>query len=84
MLHDSTRVFKHNRQYSRLGAAVFVALLNSNDDEIIFDPEPIYNAHLSQEWFLMMPYALSEVMSKLFLLTMHVLRIVLYMTFASR
>ena len=41
------------------------ALLDSNDDELVFNPHPIYDACLGHEWFLTMPEASSEVMSKL-------------------
>ena len=41
------------------------ALPDSNDNELVFDPEPIYDACLGHEWFLTMPEASSEVMSKL-------------------
>ena len=99
-MHESA--FECNRWYSRLGAAVMVALPDLNNDELVFDPEPIYDACLGHEWFLTLPEALSEAMSKLnliwkstqhvlcplthasFLLTTHVLRLVLCMTSASR
>ena len=41
------------------------ALPDLNDDELVFDPEPIYDACLGNEWFVTMPQALSEAMSKL-------------------
>ena len=54
-LHESARAFERNRWYSRLGAAVVAALPDSNDDELVFDPVPIYDACLGNEWFVMMP-----------------------------
>ena len=54
-LHESARAFKHNQQYSRLGAAVVAVLPDSNDNELVFDPEPIYDACLGNEWFITMP-----------------------------
>ena len=64
-LHESARAFKCNQWYSRLGAAVVAAWPDLNEDELVFDPEPIYDACLGHEWFLTMPEASSEVMSKL-------------------
>ena len=54
-LRESARVFKRNQRYSRLGAAVMAALPDSNDDELVFDPEPIYDACLGNEWFVTTP-----------------------------
>ena len=51
----SARAFKCNRQYSRLAAAIVAILLDSNDYELMFDPELIYDAYLGQEWFLTLP-----------------------------
>ena len=54
-LRESARAFERNRRYSRLGAAVFGVLPNSSEEELMFDPEPIYDACLGQDWFLMTP-----------------------------
>ena len=55
VLHKSTRAFEHNRWYSSLGTVIVAALLDSNDYELVFDPEPIYDAYLGEEWFLTTP-----------------------------
>ena len=54
-LRESARAFECNRWYSRLGAVVVAALPDSNDDELVFDPDPIYDACLGHDWFLTMP-----------------------------
>ena len=54
-LRESAGAFECNRWYSRLGAAVVAVLLDSNDDELVFDPEPIYDAWLGNEWFVTTP-----------------------------